>query len=1662
MKFISPQGRFLVLFLLVMLFIPLVLALSDTQYYDYDPTKPFAKSISQFSEANGLDVWPFIRQPDGAKVLRYYDASGKLISQEVIPPGYEFSTKGNSLVISGKSAKALEVLGFGIDSSDAVTIKIAAPKGAGKTIELVTGTADITVGTTTFRGIRATKQFISPGLPLKNEPAVIRTNRDGDITYLKFNTVKQARYFLSYKGKQYDFYVRENSNVLFDPENGIISGDNADLTINSDGVRYEMDGAYTLQLDTNGNFKKVETRGSFEVDGQRFFSSEGTLNLVIDRDEFNTLNDEGFANLVLVEDKEIIMKGNINVESLDNSNLFYRGRRDSLTVFDREENKFHVTKGDALFGNGEYEVEILGGESFFKKVSDTGSPTLFSFDHENMNGVLEIGTITATGMKLEIIKDGKVFFNNDLYLALNRGTSTREIVLAELNEQVSAFKSKEYDRILGGLDKESPEWYKVYLEKLQNDGQGGMEFGDTLATKELFTDVQQRIKALQILSEKNPRSATYKQLLAQYYEHAGDILTQKLKDRGGRYEVKVYEGSDSSVTAQIKFNDRPGGSRFRTTSGKEKTSLQGSDVRGDTQFYERILGEQVQAASFYEKAQEFGIYFSEEELDLKKIDVLIAGGEYVRASQAAQSLANSGASDGVTSEAYAKLGASLFFYEGEQVRAHEAIDKAIKLDPTNLEALRIRNTFDHSKLSRIGAITSSEAERSFNDLKVITSDIGASTGTGWRYLNNFGVTIGSVHTTIARGTGLFGVATTFEEYQSLADKNIAESDRVGLAARQMRQLLESGVSLRDYATSSFEDKFLAVYASNNYDDIIPANELGKLFDMQQFQTAAPSEKLGVMLTLMKQERYNIDNPDLQSRFLATQRYMNVIATAADGPTRDKTLAALLYTGAYEPVKSIYGEKVTPGALEANILYFADIGANPLNFIGAGIAAKGASTAVKQSLKLSFLSARGLGKTYGSIAAKDLARAYALEVSIDAAATLSFESLAKINPELSKTLGLGIGILAGTAITGKAITGLRDIPGVKVYSDLSGTDFFVKNTEALKAFHKTHGGELFTKGGEQFLVSRIKGNTVKVRVPENLKNLYEVGLLNRVAILGRSELGRETQLALQDTLTETGRRPFRDDYVSEEDWVRRYHPKEDDLIYHSAQRASETGEEAYKFANARGLDSKDAQFVGEVGLVQDLDPSRKSGTPPRTDETVALIELGFKGEGELADLVQNRFGWSEREKDIAIAMIRRKEIRTAHFAPSDESIELYRQSLLQLNPEDRIFAFREGSILSEYVDKCSGYCVNGFDKTNDMITGLANELFSVRRQRPGFMNAPESDTSEFLRNGLLDFNLDQQLAAELGIPFTPITSDEVFSLLPASYAETLENNIQAFSVYDGYINNLGTLGKKVDERIIHKEVLLSRGGNVKRFVERGDIQTILQIPDQKTRELFISKYQEADPDLTLRTIDLSYRGVKDYVEVISKDTFGKNLDLVSIPGFNEPSKKVFKSVLIYDPKTEKFDGLFFSGLFSKTVDAYDASHHIDIARQMLVDQGATPLARTSESVTNANQQLVSKSLANSILIERNKITGQLNAQNFAGFSINYDPVKRIVEFKMDSTITDFQLGSEIPLRKAILEDSVKWMKEHMEEDGIEVIFIPNDEYKELFNRAETYEEILNSK
>ena len=126
----------LFIFIFVILLINLVIAVDYYELDGKDSRDPFALSIEQFAKQSGLNVKPYIMQPDGVYLLQHYDKDGKFVKREIIPKGYNIRFEDNALVFSGSSEENLEVLGFHVNSIKPIELKISSQKGI-KQIELI-------------------------------------------------------------------------------------------------------------------------------------------------------------------------------------------------------------------------------------------------------------------------------------------------------------------------------------------------------------------------------------------------------------------------------------------------------------------------------------------------------------------------------------------------------------------------------------------------------------------------------------------------------------------------------------------------------------------------------------------------------------------------------------------------------------------------------------------------------------------------------------------------------------------------------------------------------------------------------------------------------------------------------------------------------------------------------------------------------------------------------------------------------------------------------------------------------------------------------------------------------------------------------------------------------------------------------------------------------------------------------------------------------------------------------------------------------------------------------------------------------------------------------------------------------------------------------------
>jgi hypothetical protein len=560
-----------------------------------------------------------------------------------------------------------------------------------------------------------------------------------------------------------------------------------------------------------------------------------------------------------------------------------------------------------------------------------------------------------------------------------------------------------------------------------------------------------------------------------------------------------------------------------------------------------------QSIDYYQKARDIG-YLTNEEFKLKEIDVMTSYGEYTIAEDNANNLISelkqNRASPELLSDAYTSLGRTLFA-QGEMKSAREAILWATRHNEENTDAHSLRNNFDNAQLSAIQDVASDEAKNSFRDLAALTGDVGDAGGF-WQFASTSGMIIGAPFQT-AHITGntkfaetLFGPLggkfinevlgikpENFDNFLKKADENINHADKIGLAAEQMKQLVDEGFDLLAYGSwglglsddnSDYSNRFLAVYQANSYDDILPTKDLAEILFSDEFVNAPDNEKMDLLRNMLQEKGYDPNSPTLQKRFSDTLMNIALIDYATKGEKKDPTLASLMYGGEFVEVGDRLGEEVSLNTARYALLFAADIVLNPINLIGAGFAARAAS-----GIKLGIGMGRfGLGagasaQAWGSITAKNLAKAYLAEIIIDGVSTTSIMAIAETNPRLAQTIGLGLGVLAGSVMIGGAFRKVSKVKGV--YSDLQtkgrffvrSADDFAPGSELIKQFDSPP-----TTRTDGSLIGKIDGEDVIISVgtPDQISEAFEVNLRQRIAYELNDLNAKEGQRLLDDAVRQS--------------------------------------------------------------------------------------------------------------------------------------------------------------------------------------------------------------------------------------------------------------------------------------------------------------------------------------------------------------------------------------------------------------------------------------------------------------------------------------------------------------------------------------------------------------
>ncbi len=360
-----------------------------------DPNYELYSGLDKIAKEQDISI-NYKIQNDGTKIIE--DDKGNVIGR--VPLGYRLNYAEDELRVSGKSSKDLSLFGFDVSSDQDVSLSLTFNED-GKEIRLNQGVADVKVGGRTLKGVTRTSEFISPGVPIQYEDAVVRVNKDDEIVYARFKSAKGGSYSFTYSGRNYVFDVGEGGGtVLFDPANNVVSGEDVDIDyshIDSEGriSRQIFSGEKVeIKLNSEGNVVEIViTDGVFDGEffgGNQIFSSEGEFTIFLDGRDISDF--DGNAISIDEGNRKINIHGELSARNLKGS-LSYRGiSKDAYAEFYFDGAKkdgvpyIDVKTGFAEIDNRKHLIQIVNGNAKLRiKNGDLDSATGFRF----RSGILE-------------------------------------------------------------------------------------------------------------------------------------------------------------------------------------------------------------------------------------------------------------------------------------------------------------------------------------------------------------------------------------------------------------------------------------------------------------------------------------------------------------------------------------------------------------------------------------------------------------------------------------------------------------------------------------------------------------------------------------------------------------------------------------------------------------------------------------------------------------------------------------------------------------------------------------------------------------------------------------------------------------------------------------------------------------------------------------------------------------------------------------------------------------------------------------------------------------------------------------------------------------------------------------------------------------------------
>lgn len=238
-------------------------------------------------------------------------------------------------------------------------------------------------------------------------------------------------------------------------------------------------------------------------------------------------------------------------------------------------------------------------------------------------------------------------------------------------------------------------------------------------------------------------------------------------------------------------------------------------------------------------------------------------------------------------------------------------------------------------------------------------------------------------------------------------------------------------------------------------------------------------------------------------------------------------------------------------------------------------------------------------------------------------------------------------------------------------------------------------------------------------------------------------------------------------------------------YHNFDHPLVVADAAGGFAAGLGWSPQRKQFIQQVALLHDADDRSqlggdevKTGSPARAQVTLEWMD-------QQQEALQKRFGWNREQFVEAKALIARtdfpfddkakKPMGTRYDGQSP--MQVYRDLLKQLPAEKQAQVLQDG-LAVRFADQ-GGFYAGSFDLAVDSVQGLAKELQMVGV--PTDLAGSLKFTPTFLAGVGKDTQLDQQLAAELGLKANLPDRDTLLSAWDPAMALRFRTNTRMFEL-----------------------------------------------------------------------------------------------------------------------------------------------------------------------------------------------------------------------------------------------------------------------------------------